>query len=52
MKKESIEILKDEWRKFCNYVVEVNPHYVDSDFNFSNFMDYLDMKEPDPYALD
>ena len=36
-----------EWKSFCGYVCETNPHYVDSDFCFNNFMEYLMLDESD-----
>ena len=35
------------YRKFCNYIIETRPNYVDQDFSFDNFMEYLDYKEDD-----
>lgn len=32
--------IAEKWREFCNYIVESNPHYVDADFNFDNFMQW------------
>lgn len=40
------------YRKFCSYVVETNPNYVDADFSFDNFMAFLDLEEDSPTALD
>ena len=36
-----------EWKSFCGYICETNPRYVDSDFTFDNFMNYLMIDESD-----
>ena len=35
------------YHKFVSYYVEANPNYVDSDFNFDNFINYLELEESD-----
>ena len=34
MRKELVKL----YREFCEYVIETNPNYVDSDFSFENFI--------------
>ena len=43
MKKEPliIEELLRLWDNFTNYIIETNPHYVDADFSFNNFISWL-----------
>ena len=45
--KEIRSYLIKNWKSFCGYVCETNPRYVDSDFSFDNFMNYLMMDESD-----
>ena len=35
------------YEEFVAFIVESNKNYDDTDFSFSNFMDYLNMQEED-----
>lgn len=36
------------WKQFCSYMSEVHPHAVDADYNFENFICWLEEKEEPP----